>query len=75
MKDNSNKTSFEKAMEYAEEHFKRMDMSKIPDIDESKTEEELEREIEELNKNFEEWLKEGTIIYKGKQKRQIEVKI
>lgn len=61
---NYQKETFKKAMEYAEEHFKRMDMSKIPDIDESKTEEELEREIEELNKNFEEWLKDGTIIYK-----------
>ena len=68
MKNNNEKTSFEKAMEYAKRNFKDLneDMSKIPDIDENQTEEELEKELEELNKNFEKWLQDGIIIYKGR---------
>lgn len=62
------KETFKKAMEYAKRNFKDLeeDMSKIPDIDENQTDEELEKELEELNKNFEKWLQDGIIIYKGR---------
>lgn len=60
---NNNKTSFERAMEYAEKHFKRMDMSKIPDIDEHQTEEEFEKELEEIHRKFEEKMKRSKIIW------------
>ena len=61
-------TSYERAMAYAKNNFKDLDddMSKISNIDENQTEEEFEKELEKLNKNFEEWLKDGAIIYKGK---------
>lgn len=62
----NNKTSFEKAMEYAKRNFKDLDedMSKIPDIDENQTDEELEKELEEIHKKFEEHMKGAKIIWK-----------
>lgn len=63
MKNNSNKTSFEKAMEYVNQ-FPRMDMSKIPDIDENQTDEELEKELEEIHKKFEAKMKGAKIIWR-----------
>ena len=63
---NYQKETFKKAMEYAKQNFKDLDddMSKIPDIDENQTDEELEKELEEIHKKFKAKMKGAKIIWR-----------